>query len=161
MRWFLPILTAGCVIAGCGGGGTKTVDLPSGGSEKAAVVDGAKRYWAAVERTDGEAACSAMSPGLIRDTFALMRKSGNPNVARLIREKSCGEVFDLIFTQARKVIPDAVFKSLKVLKVKVRGNHADYRLRMSANGRSTSIAGASDKVNGRWLVSCCVGPGKP
>ena len=153
-------------FAGCGGDdedkGTTTTAAPSsGGSDTQQVEAAVKGYAGALVKRDGGKACGFMTPQLQNDMLAAMRK--DPQASKVIGDKNCAEALNFIFgaTKGNEQIEKAIeaVGGIKVSGVKVSGDKADAKWAMNVSGQKLEEPTNLRKVDGKWLVNCCLGPG--
>jgi hypothetical protein len=158
MSKLASLLAVGLIVvfAGCGGG-DKSGSGSSGGSDKTQVEASFRTYLDKLAAKDGAGACDAMAPSLQQKMLAAMEKAG---AGALVKGKSCGDVLDFIAEQSASYNKAAsALKDAKIANVKITGDKATYDWTLTVSGQTVNNKGEATKIDGKWLVSCCV-PGQ-
>lgn len=151
-------LTIALALAGCG----DDAEAPDAGApaaeQVAAAVEG---YSKALVGRDGGEACGFMTKGLQESMLEAMR--ADPSASRYIEGKTCPQALDFIFdaTKGNDDVETALeaVDAIRVKDVKVTGDKATARWTMDVEGQQLDQPAELRHIGGRWLVSCCLGPG--
>lgn len=155
MRRIAVGLALAALLPGCGD--DDATPAPAGGGQRAEVEAVFRSFLESLRNRDGDGACAAMTPGLKKEMLAAMRAAG---AGELVKGRSCGEVLDLIAEQNRDY-QEATrhLRGAQLGNVRIDGDRATYDWKIVVLGQSIRNEGAAARVDGRWLVSCCV-PGR-
>jgi hypothetical protein len=139
-------------VSGCGGS--------SAGSSDADQIRGMiQDYTSAIADHNGGAACEKMTPALQQQLVGAIGSLNNG----VLKGKSCAELLNLVAQQGGAEVKQAIAaaRKLKLVNLKISGDHATMDGQVAIRGTTTSSHYEAHKVNGHWLMSCCLGPGAP
>lgn len=148
-------------LAGCGEDADAPQAPDAGGPPAEQVEAAVEGYSKALVGRDGGKACGFMTKELQASMLKAMR--ADPSASRFIEGKDCPAALKFIFDATKgnedvEAALDAV-DAIKVRDIEVRDDKATARWTMDVEGQKLDQPTELRRVDGRWLVSCCLGPG--
>ena len=126
----------------------------SGSSDARQIRDAERAYLSASASQNWPAACAEMTHGLQRQLLRSFSSVG-------VQGMSCGEALNLTLKLAGTQDPQSLsaLRKATISHLAISGARASMTVKEPVLGVAVTVPSEATRVAGRWLISCCVGPG--